>query len=76
MIQRDDDDEVARAERAARDLFALAVRLGGAISGEHGIGLTKQGHLADQLPPAAVALHHGIKALFDPAGLMNPGKKR
>ena len=67
--------ELERAERAAEELFELAVRLGGSISGEHGIGLVKRGQLARQWPPRALDLHDSIKRAFDPKGLLNPGKK-
>jgi FAD/FMN-containing dehydrogenase len=71
------DDEVALAEAAlaAEELFALAVRLGGSISGEHGVGWVKRGQLARQWGPRALELHAEIKRAFDPKGLLNPGKK-
>jgi glycolate oxidase subunit GlcD len=75
MIDRGDPDELARAEAAAQELFALAIRCGGSVSGEHGIGLVKRGALADQWPAAVVELHEAIKRLFDPKDLLNPGKK-
>jgi glycolate oxidase subunit GlcD len=75
MIAPDDLDEVARAERATDELFALARELGGSVSGEHGVGWVKRGALALQWSPSAVALHEAIKKAFDPKGLMNPGKK-
>jgi glycolate oxidase subunit GlcD len=75
QVSADDDEELARAERAAQELFALAVRLGGAISGEHGVGWVKRGQLARQWPPRALELHGEIKRVFDPKGLLNPGKK-
>ena len=46
MIDLDDPAELERAEHAAEDLFALAVELGGSVSGEHGIGLVKNGQIA------------------------------
>jgi glycolate oxidase subunit GlcD len=67
--------ELDCAERAAQDLFDLAVRLGGSVSGEHGIGWTKRGQLARQWPAPALDLHRRIKQTFDPKGLLNPGKK-
>ena len=76
MIDPGDEDERGRAAAAAEELFDLAVRLGGSISGEHGLGLVKGGRLERQWSPAAVALHRSIKAAFDPKGLLNPGKKR
>jgi len=75
MIDLDDPAELERAEQAAEDLFALAVELGGSVSGEHGIGLVKNGQIAAQWQPAAVAMHEAIKRTFDPKGLLNPGKK-
>ena len=75
MIDPDDTSELERAEHAAEDLFALAVELRGSVSGEHGIGLVKNGQLARQWQPAAVAMHEAIKRTFDPKGLLNPGKK-
>jgi FAD/FMN-containing dehydrogenase len=56
-------------------LFALAVRLGGSISGEHGVGWLKRGQLERQWSPRALQLHSEIKRVFDPKGLLNPGKK-
>ncbi len=76
LVDLSNADEVARAERAAEDGFALAVRLGGSISGEHGLGWLKRGQLQRQWAPAAMSLHEGIKAAFDPKNLLNPGKKR
>jgi FAD/FMN-containing dehydrogenase len=75
MIDLDDPAELERAEQAAEDLFALSVELGGSVSGEHGIGLVKNGQLARQWDPAAIAMHEAIKRTFDPKGLLNPGKK-
>jgi FAD/FMN-containing dehydrogenase len=69
------EEELERAALAADELFALAVRLGGTISGEHGIGFVKRGQLARQWRPRAVDLHEQIKRIFDPKGLLNPGKK-
>jgi glycolate oxidase subunit GlcD len=76
MIDPGDEVERVRAEAAAEELFGLAVRLGGSISGEHGLGLVKGGQLERQWSPAAFALHQSIKSVFDPKGLLNPGKKR
>jgi FAD/FMN-containing dehydrogenase len=70
-----DAGERARAERALEDVFALAVELGGTISGEHGLGWLKRGRLRSQWAPAAVAAHRAIKDALDPKGLLNPGKK-
>ena len=68
-------DELARAHRAAEELFELATRLGGTISGEHGVGLVKRAYLTSHLPARALTLQRAIKDAFDPKGLLNPGKK-
>ncbi len=70
-----DEDEIARAHAAAGELFAMAAELGGTISGEHGLGWVKRGHLGAQWSPATLALHQAIKRMLDPKNLMNPGKK-
>jgi glycolate oxidase subunit GlcD len=76
MLAPGDADELERAEAAAEELFELAAELGGSVSGEHGLGLVKGGQLQKQWAPRAVALHEQIKRVFDPKGLLNPGKKR
>jgi glycolate oxidase subunit GlcD len=75
LFARDDADRQARARDAASDLFALAIELGGTISGEHGVGVVKTAHIGRQWNEAEVDLHDGIKTLFDPRGLLNPGTK-
>jgi FAD/FMN-containing dehydrogenase len=75
MIDLENPAELERAEHAAEELFALAVELGGSVSGEHGVGLVKRGQLARQWESPAVAMHEAIKRVFDPKGLLNPGKK-
>ena len=76
LLDPEDEAERGRAEAAAEELFDLAVRLGGSISGEHGLGLTKAGGLERQWRPTALALHDAVKSAFDPKNLLNPGKKR
>jgi glycolate oxidase subunit GlcD len=76
MVDLEDSDEAARAEAGVRELYALAASLGGSVSGEHGLGVTKRGALALQWPAPALDLHESIKRLFDPKGLLNPGKKQ
>jgi len=75
MIDPASAEELDRARAASEDLFALAADLGGSISGEHGLGYVKSGHLERQWSPRAVELHHELKRAFDPKGLFNPGKK-
>jgi glycolate oxidase subunit GlcD len=75
LVSPEEPDELHRAELAVDDLFDLAVRLGGSVSGEHGLGLLKRGQLARQWSDRALDLHAEIKRLFDPKNLLNPGKK-
>jgi glycolate oxidase subunit GlcD len=75
LVAPEDEPGLTRAAEAAAELFELAVRLGGSISGEHGVGWVKRGQLARQWSPPALALHAKIKRAFDPKGLLNPGKK-
>jgi glycolate oxidase subunit GlcD len=75
LVAPGDADELARCEQAADELFALALQLGGSISGEHGVGVIKRAHVADYLAPALVRLQNEVKQAFDPKGLFNPGKK-
>jgi glycolate oxidase subunit GlcD len=67
--------ELDAADRAADELFALALRLGGTISGEHGIGMLKRAALQHQFSPPVLGLQAAIRLAFDPKGLFNPGKK-
>ncbi|MET8022594.1 FAD-binding oxidoreductase [Streptomyces avermitilis] len=62
------------AWEAAGEIFALALRLGGTLTGEHGVGVLKRQWVADELGPAAHALQRRIKRAFDPRGILNPGK--
>jgi glycolate oxidase len=59
---------------AAGEIFALALRLGGTLSGEHGIGVLKRAWLRDELGPVSYELQHDIKTLLDPRDLLNPAK--
>ena len=75
MLDATDPEQRERAVAAAHDLHRLAVALGGTISGEHGVGWLKRGELDLQLGPRELELHRAVKGLFDPHGVMNPGKK-
>ena len=57
---------------AAGELFRTALALGGTLTGEHGVGLLKRRWLAEELGEDSMALQRGIKAVFDPLGIMNP----
>ncbi|MFE7839766.1 FAD-binding oxidoreductase [Streptomyces sp. NPDC057474] len=62
------------AWEAAGEIFALALRLGGTLTGEHGVGVLKRQWVAEELGPAAHGLQRRIKEVFDPHGILNPGK--
>ena len=57
-----------------RELFTLVVSLGGTLSGEHGIGLVQQPYMPIAFSPVQLDLMRGIKQVFDPKGILNPGK--
>ncbi len=59
---------------AADELFRSAIRLGGTLTGEHGIGMLKSRWLAEELGEDQWQLQRQIKAVFDPLGILNPGK--
>ncbi|GAA4310262.1 FAD-linked oxidase C-terminal domain-containing protein [Streptomyces venetus] len=59
---------------AAGEIFALALRLGGTLTGEHGVGVLKRQWVAEELGPAAHAVQRRIKEALDPRGILNPGK--
>ncbi|MFL6020160.1 MAG: FAD-binding oxidoreductase [Gaiellaceae bacterium] len=75
LLAGDDERELALAPQLSEALFELALRLGGTISGEHGVGFVKRNWLERQLGPRAFELHMAIKHAFDPQNLLNPGKK-
>ena len=70
-----DGGAITPTVRAAADaLFRAALALGGTLTGEHGVGILKRHHLIDELGPDSYALQRQVKAVFDPRGILNPGK--
>jgi glycolate oxidase len=67
-------EEARRVHEAVDDIFAAALDLGGTLSGEHGIGVTKQPYLLQALGAAGVQTMKAIKQALDPKGILNPGK--
>lgn len=67
-------EERQRAEELRQPFLELALSLGGTLTAEHGIGLTKRSALGLEQSESLIALQHRIKAAFDPRGIMNPGK--
>jgi glycolate oxidase len=74
MLDRSDPTELHHAHQAKERLFARVMELGGTLSGEHGIGTTKSSFLPLEIDPPTMALMQGIKKLFDPNNILNPGK--
>ncbi len=70
----DRPEERGRADEAVSAILRDAVDLGGTLTGEHGIGVTKRDFLEYEQGPEVVALERRLKALFDPLGILNPGK--
>ena len=68
-----DADSERRARAAFDDILAAAIRLGGMITGEHGVGRTKKVALPDQLGADVMALTRRVKDALDPDGILNPG---
>lgn len=69
-----DPDETRRARASFDEIMALGLDLGGTITGEHGVGVLKKEWLARELGPVGVEMQRGIKQVFDPLGILNPGK--
>ncbi len=74
IYDADDPEESRRVEAAAHDLFQLAVDLGGTLTGEHGIGLSKAAYMELEHDPVAMDLMRSIKKVCDPHNILNPGK--
>ena len=68
------DDFLAASSKVMEAAYAKCAELGGQVSGEHGIGYAKKEYLRESVGDTAMNLMAGIKAVFDPKGLLNPGK--
>ncbi len=74
MCDRDNPESIARARECVKETFQLSVELGGSISGEHGIGYVKAAYLDMAINQPTLEVMKGIKRVFDPNGILNPGK--
>jgi glycolate oxidase len=75
MVAEPDKKDVGeKIEQALDELFRYVIASGGAITGEHGIGLAKKRWWPQAVSPESIALHQTIKSALDPAGILNPGK--
>jgi len=75
MVNPDDADEMQRARAYHDALIEAVLGLGGSLSGEHGIGSEKRRYVARELDASTLAMMRDVKRLFDPNGVLNPGKK-
>ncbi|MFE1992561.1 FAD-binding oxidoreductase [Streptomyces parvulus] len=69
-----DPDESRRARESFDEIMALGLELGGTITGEHGVGVLKKEWLARELGPVGLEMQRAVKNVFDPLGILNPGK--
>jgi glycolate oxidase len=74
MVDKADEDEYQRGLGLVEQIFRDTLELGGTISGEHGIGLTKAGYIAMELSERELKIMESIKKVFDPKKILNPGK--
>ena len=74
MLDRSDPTELEHGMQAKKRLFVRVMELGGTLSGEHGIGTSKAPFLPLEIDPPTMAVMQGIKKLFDPNNILNPGK--
>jgi glycolate oxidase len=74
LFDAEDPDQMRRCELFGADILETSVRLGGTVTGEHGVGVEKLNSMCVQFAPAERAQFMAVKLAFDPAGLLNPGK--
>jgi len=74
VLDKDNPREVAAAEEALAEIFALPLEFGGSITGEHGVGSAKLPYLEGKIGSVNMQLQRNIKKVFDPAGILNPGR--
>ena len=73
MTDHRDQDEMARIDKALEEMYEAALALGGTLSGEHGIGIAKKRFLGMEFSQASLEIMRGIKRVFDPNNILNPG---
>jgi glycolate oxidase len=67
-------DEMHRVHEAFKEIFDEAIRLGGTITGEHGVGVAKKDFMPKFLGDASLRVHRELRKVLDPHGILNPGK--
>lgn len=74
MVDRNDKKEFQKGMGLVEQVFKETLSLGGTISGEHGIGLTKAGYIGMEISKSELDIMKSIKNIFDPKNILNPGK--
>jgi glycolate oxidase len=74
LADKNNHDEMARVNQAVDEIFEAALRFGGTLSGEHGIGIAKMKYLGSELGKSGLDLTRSIKQALDPHYILNPGK--
>ncbi|MGE3875695.1 MAG: FAD-linked oxidase C-terminal domain-containing protein [Parvibaculaceae bacterium] len=74
LFDANDPDELARAEKFGADILKLCVKVGGVLTGEHGVGIEKRDLMPEMFTEADLNQQQRLKCAFDAEGLLNPGK--
>jgi glycolate oxidase len=74
MVDKADKEEYEKGVNLVEKIFKDTLSLGGTISGEHGVGLTKAGYIGMEISRKEIEIMESIKKLFDPKNILNPGK--
>jgi glycolate oxidase len=74
LFDANDADQLRRTEAFAGEVLEKCIEVGGTITGEHGVGVEKIDQMCAQFGAAELAVFHAVKRVFDPRGLLNPGK--
>jgi glycolate oxidase len=74
LMIKDTKEDYAKAHKAVEEVFSETIRLGGTLSGEHGIGTAKAPYIGMELSPEVIETMKSIKRIFDPNNILNPGK--
>ena len=67
------EEEMERVEKFIHEMYEEVIALGGTLSGEHGIGIGKEKYMGLEFSERALDLMRGIKKIFDPKNILNPG---
>ncbi|MDX1567857.1 MAG: FAD-linked oxidase C-terminal domain-containing protein [Longimicrobiales bacterium] len=74
LFDREDEEEVRKVEAASKEIMRACVEAGGTITGEHGVGVDKRDYMPLIYGPETLEAMRGVRRVFDPRGLCNPGK--